>query len=147
MDENQRVITEHPRLYGNNKQEAMDWLPYLKLLSRCPAALKYTGIYEMLPDPLQEYLAKQPKSECGHVLRVLSWITEHDGFKKAVESVNEAVVRNISGIDSLITLHDYLNQNHVQERIDIEGRNLPELPPVMFHGELYDNIMQSNGVR
>jgi len=50
----------------------------------------------MLPDPLQEYLAKQPKSECGHVLRVLSWITEHDGFKKAVESVNEAVVRNIS---------------------------------------------------
>ena len=147
MDENQRVITEHPRLYGNSKQEAMDWLPYLKLLSRCPAALKYTGIYEMLPDPLQEYLAKQPKSECGHVLRVLSWITEHDGFKKAVESVNEAVVRNISGIDSLVTLHDYLNQNHVQERMDIEGRNLPELPPVMFHGELYDNIMQSNGVK
>ena len=147
MDENQRAITEHQRLYGNSKQEAMDWLPYLKLLSRCPGALKYTGIYAMLPDPLQEYLAKQPKSECSHVLKVLSWITEHDGFKKAVESVTEAVVRNISGIDSLITLHDYLNQIDIQERMDIEDRDLPELPPAMFYGELYDSFMQNNGVK
>ena len=146
MDENQRAITEHSRLYGNSKQEAMDWLPYLKLLSRSPAALKYTGIYKMLPDPLQEYLAKQPKSERGHVLKVLSWLTEHDGFKKAVESVNEAVVRNISGIDSLVTLHDYLNQGHIPERMDIKDRKLPELPPVMFQGDLYDSIMQSNGL-
>jgi len=147
MDENQRAITEHSRLYGNSKQEAMDWLPYLKLLSRCPAALKYTGIYKILPDPLQEYLEKQPKSERGHVLKVISCLTENKGFEKAVESVNEAVVRNISGIDSLVTLHDYLNQNHIPERMDIKGRKLPELPPVMFYGEVYDSIMQSNGAK
>jgi len=49
LDENQREITRHKRLYGGHKQQSMDWLPYLTQLSRYPRALKYTGIYQMLP--------------------------------------------------------------------------------------------------
>ena len=43
MDENYREIVRHRRLYGDTKHQSMDWLPYLKLLSIRPRALKYSG--------------------------------------------------------------------------------------------------------
>jgi len=56
LDESHREIVKHERFYGEHKQQSMQWLPYLTQLSRCPGALKYIGIYQMLPDPIQEYL-------------------------------------------------------------------------------------------
>lgn len=56
LDENYREIVRHERLYGNYKQQSMQWLPYLNQLARRPGALKYTGIYQMLPYPLKEYM-------------------------------------------------------------------------------------------
>jgi hypothetical protein len=36
MDENYREIVRHRRLYGDTKQQSMDWLPYLRQLSIRP---------------------------------------------------------------------------------------------------------------
>ena len=49
---------EHPGLYGNGL-ESMKWLPYIDLMSRRPAAMKYTEFYQQLPDNRQKYLSKQ----------------------------------------------------------------------------------------
>ena len=46
QDENYREIIRHKRLFGDFKQQQMNWLPYLKQLSKRPRALKYTGIYD-----------------------------------------------------------------------------------------------------
>ena len=43
------VIMEHKRLYGNGL-ESMNWLPYIDLMSKRPAAMKYTKFYQQLPD-------------------------------------------------------------------------------------------------
>ncbi|MGI6709589.1 conserved hypothetical protein [anaerobic digester metagenome] len=72
LDENYREITAHPRLYGEEMAESMDWLPYLTQLSRRPAALKYTGIYPMLPDPVREFLSSCDYQAKKEVLRVLA---------------------------------------------------------------------------
>lgn len=56
LDENLREVAQHRRLFGEKEQEAMDWVPYLKQLSRYPAALKYSGIHAMLPDPVKDFL-------------------------------------------------------------------------------------------
>lgn len=53
LDENHREVVRHPRLYGEKRQESMDWLPYLNQLARRPAALKYTGIYDLLPSTVR----------------------------------------------------------------------------------------------
>ncbi|MDD3206686.1 MAG: glycoside hydrolase family 5 protein, partial [Lachnospiraceae bacterium] len=37
----------------------MKWLPYIDLMSKRPAALKYTEFYQQLPDNWQKYLGKQ----------------------------------------------------------------------------------------
>lgn len=60
----------------------MDWLPYLTQLSRRPAALKYTGIYPMLPDPVQEFLNACDYQTKKETLRILARLTEESSFEK-----------------------------------------------------------------
>ena len=56
MDANMRIIATHRRLYGDEKQEQMDWIPYLRCISRKPRSLQSSGIYEMMPESLQKYM-------------------------------------------------------------------------------------------
>ena len=107
LDENHREIVRHKRLYGS-KQESMQWLPYLVQLSRSPGALKYSGIYEMLPDPLKEYLDKRSKSERGVVLRGIASLCESNSFEQAVNAVSQAMKHGVLDTDSLRALHNRL---------------------------------------
>ena len=58
LDTDYNHIICHRRLYGEEK-ESMDWIPYLELMSKRPTALKYTGLYNQLPQILKEYLGKR----------------------------------------------------------------------------------------
>lgn len=142
LDESHRPITVHPRLYGRYRQEAMDWIPYLTQLSRNPGALKYTGIYDMLPDPLKTYLENLPKDERKKALSLLASLSEGGGFERAVSSVDEAVSRGIDDLDSLLALHSYLSQEERCDRMDLKGRDLPELPAFSFSVTSYDAMLE-----
>lgn len=83
LDKNYRESTRHLRLYGNHQQESMDWFPYLTQLSRRSAALKYTGIYPMLPEKVQEFL-----DTCGYqakkdTLKVLARLSEEKQLQQS----------------------------------------------------------------
>jgi len=146
LDENHRPVTVHKRLYGQNKQESMNWIPYLTQLSRNPGALKYTGVWSMLPDPLRAYLDRTERDKRKKALKVLAHLRERDGFEKAVSSIEEALSRNISDLDSLITLHDYLNNNtRDPEMMNMETANLPFLPAFSFSVESYDAMLERKG--
>jgi len=125
LDENHREIVKHERFYGSYKQQSMKWLPYLTQLSRCPGALKYTGIYQMLPDPIKEYLAKCTKSEKGKVLKAIASLSEKSGFKKALVTVNSALEYEAVDPDSLLTLHKRLHGKVVQ----LDPLRLPDQVP------------------
>ena len=60
LDENYREVVRHRRLYGDTKQQSMDWLPYLKQLSLRPRALKYSGVYDMMPESCNGFLKDAP---------------------------------------------------------------------------------------
>jgi len=103
----------------------MKWLPYLTQLSRCPGALKYTGIYQMLPDPIKEYLEKCTKTDKGKVLKAIASLSEKSGFKKALVTVNSALEYEAVDLDSLLTLHKRLHSKVVQ----LDPLRLPEQVP------------------
>lgn len=65
----------------------MNWLPYLSQLSRRPGALKYSGIYGMLPSCVQEYLDGCSKKEQGKVLRILAELSLKSSFEQAASAV------------------------------------------------------------
>lgn len=141
LDESARPIIRHSRLYGTYKQEQMNWLPYLTQLSRHPAAMKYSGIYAMLPDFVQEYLSGLEKPQQGKVLKVLAILSEKSGFEQAVSSVAEAVRRQVTDIDSLLALHEYLHPVCRPETMDVSQLVLPKLPAFSFTASQYDNML------
>lgn len=124
LDENYREIVSHKRLYGNTKQQSMDWLPYLKQLSYRPRALKYSSIYEMMPSQMRQFLGNCSNTETGKVLKILSELTEKTGFESAINTVNQALGYEVSDAESLKNLY---------RRIYAD---LPELPPMPLGSEI-----------
>lgn len=106
LDKDRQPIVRHRRLYGDFRQQSMQWLPYLTQLARSPNALKYTGIYPMLPQTIKEYLDKCGRSDKGQILRVIATLTAKNGFESALQTVAQALKYAATDIDSLINLHN-----------------------------------------
>ena len=128
MDKNFREIVRHRRLYGDTKQESMNWIPYLRLISIRPRALKNTGIYDMMPEEMKEFLEKCSSTEVGKILKVLAELTERSNFENAVNTINQALDYGISDADNLQSLYARLYSN------------LPELPPMPVDAKIYNNV-------
>lgn len=118
MDKKQKEIAVHRRLYGDTEQESMQWLPYLRYISRKPRSLRNSGIYGMMPDPMQRYIDICGTGECGRILKALTELTERTGFDSAVQTVNQALIYQATDGDSLRNLYRRLYSD------------VPELPPL-----------------
>lgn len=120
LDENTREVVRHRRLYGDGNQESMDWIPYLSGLAKYPTALKYSGVYEMLPDPVKDYMDGCTRTARGEALKLLASLTAQSGFEKAASVFEDAIRRGVQDLDSVLTLHARLNQVNL------------DLPPVQL---------------
>ena len=118
LDESLREIIRHRRLFGERRQERMDWIPYLTQLARSPGALKYTGVYRMLPDPVQSWLDRCERADRGRALKLLAELTGEAGFEAACEAFRFACEHQAHDIDSVMALHARLT------------RQLPEVGPL-----------------
>jgi hypothetical protein len=85
------------------------------------------------------------RDERREVLKAIATLSEQDGFDKAVASVAEAVARGVRDLDSLVTLHSYLNQGDVADRMDLGKAQLPELPAFTFSPTAYDAMLTGEG--
>jgi len=108
LDKDMNVVVTHKRLYGKERQEIMDWIPYLKQLSRKPAALKYSGIYQLLPERVMNWLDAKDNSERGKALRLLHDLTIESTFPLAVDALQTALEYNSTDPESIIAVHTKL---------------------------------------
>jgi len=138
LDKSYQPIVRHRRLYGDSKQQSMQWLPYLTQLCYRPNALKNSGIYAMLPESLQTYLNKCNRSDKGQILKVIAGLTARNGFESALESVDYALQYEATDIDSLINLHNRI-YGHVPELAPLNlAANIPDLRRVTPNLAAYD---------
>lgn len=147
LDESLREIVIHERFYGNSKQQSMQWLPYLTQLSRRPGALKYTGIYRMLPETMQNYLGKYNKSNIGKVLQMISILTKMNGFECAVKTIDNALEYEVTDTDSLLNLHRRIHGNYVALPPIQLSDNIPELTSATSDFAAYDRKLDTAGGR
>lgn len=145
LDEHHRVIVRHERFYGNHKQQSMKWLPYLTQLARSPGALKYTGIFHMLPEPVKNYLDRCNKGDKGKVLQAMATLTDKSGFECAVETVNQALQYEANDTDSLINLHNRIHGKVVELAPIRLSSNMPELTRVTPNLTVYDGKLGKVG--
>lgn len=147
LDDSLREIVKHERFYGKTKQQSMKWLPYLTQLSRSPGALKYTGIYQMFPESIQQFLEKCDKSKKGEVLKMIASLTATYGFKQAIITVEQALEYDISDSDSLLSLHKRLHLDHGELPPIQAGKNIPEIPSSTQDLSQYDRKLKRMGAR
>lgn len=141
LDAQLRPVVTHKRLYGEQK-ESMDWLPYLSQLSKRPGALKYTPIFKILPDSLQQHLQTATKSYCGKILKTLAELTKQNNFELAVEAVNKTIERGVFDHDSIVATHNRLRTlDVVLPKIKIPD-GMPKMPVNTNDGSGYDSLMR-----
>lgn len=145
LDDNYCEIVIHRRLYGDEHQSSMEWIPYLDYISRHPRSLKNTGIYSMMPDSMQSYLNNCSGNEKKDVLHVLSELTQRTGFESAVQTVDQAIRYKVHDPDSLRSLYNSLYSD-VPQLPPLTGHNeVPELRSIPVHLEDYDRFLKRGG--
>lgn len=126
LDKDMIVVVTHQRLYGKEQQESMDWIPYLQQLSIKPAALKYSGIYQLLPNQVTDWLDRKDNYDRGKALKLLHNLTSKSSFPVAVDALQTALDYNSSDPESIIAVHTKLISN------------IPELQPVTLPPSVTD---------
>ena len=140
LDESLREVVTHRRLYGAAKQEAMDWLPYLHQLSKRPTALKYTPVYTMMPDMLQQWLSRQPRDAVGKALSLIAGLTEHGDFVTTCAAVTDSLRQGVTDVDSLVALHDRMSRYAGFTLVSKQPSRI-SAPQVRFDPERYDRML------
>lgn len=107
MDPDMKPIVTHRRLYGPDKirMESIEWLPYLNLISRKPRSLRNTGIYDMLPETVREYVDQCAPKDLSRTLKALAQLTEISSFEAACVTVADAIRLQVHDPDSLMALY------------------------------------------
>lgn len=95
------VIMEHKRLYGNGL-ESMNWLPYIDLMSKRLAAMKYTEFYQQLPDNWQKYLGKQNTEGKRKGLASLYTMLQKHDMRTAEDAPALAISNGVKDADSVL---------------------------------------------
>ncbi len=123
-DEQMQEVVRHRRLYGDFKQTSMEWVPYLKYIARKPRSLRNSGIYDMMPPNMQQYMDSCASKDRGRILKVLSDLTDRTGFDSALHTVDMAIRHEATDPDSLRTLYNRVYQD------------VPLLPPLADDGSV-----------
>ena len=145
LDDDYREIVTHKRLYGDERQSSMEWIPYLDYVSRHPRSLKNTGIYAMMPADMQSYLNNCDGSQKKDVLHILSELTDLTGFESAVQTVEQAIRYEAHDPDSLRSLYNSLFSDIPQLPPLTTGEMIPALDPMPVHLEDYDRFLKRGG--
>lgn len=144
LDTNFKEVVSHRRFYGKETQESMNWIPYLDQIAKYPTAFKYTGIRNMLPDPVKEYIERLDTRNRGEALRILSKITDETSFENGVEVFSKALDYEIKDSDSLITIYNsQITGLPTLEHIPVPD-NIPKVEPIKTNLKPYDSLLRSN---
>jgi hypothetical protein len=140
LNADMRVVVKHKRLYGK-QNESMCWLPYLNQLSRKPGAIKYTPIYELLPDNLKAHICAISKKERGKIFKIIAQLTQKNSFEETITAVNQTIERGVVDPDSIIATFNRINIPKIELPKLSLSKDLPKLPASKFSSRDYDEFL------
>jgi hypothetical protein len=125
----------------------MNWIPYLELMSRRPTALKYTGLYNQLPQILKEYLDKRDYEGKKQALKLFTKMTVATGFDAAIEAFEEGIKLGVSDLDSIWATYCRLTSGTIPEPEIPLPDKVPELKKYIPDIKVYDQLIASGGLQ
>jgi transposase len=146
LDEDYNHIITHRRLYGD-KKESMEWIPYLELMSRRPTALKYTGLYNQLPQILKEYLDQSDYEGKKQALKLFTKMAIATGLDSAIEAFEEGIRLGVNDLDSIWATYCRLSSGTLPEPEATLPDTVPELKEYTPDIKIYDQLIASGGLK
>jgi transposase len=146
LDGNYKTIVSHPRLYGNTRQEQMDWIPYLTQISRKPRALKYSGVYNLFPENVKSIFNNDEIKNHSEILKILAEVTNKSSFEIGIKVLESALKYNKYDTESLRAMYNGI----VNPFIELPPIQLPDNTPKLIENivdlSIYDKVfIESNG--
>jgi transposase len=145
LDENHREIQRHPRLYGDKNQESFDWLPYLTQLANRPAALKYTGVYDLLPLDVKAFLDQCDHRAKKETLQTLARLSREADFTRATAALRAALDCGTGDVDSILATFSRLNSQVLELAPLVLPHSVPGMPSATSRVDLYDQLFLKGG--
>ena len=139
LNDSYELIMEHPGLYGNGL-ESMKWLPYIDLMSRRPAAMKYTEFYQQLPDNWQKYLSKQNADGKRKGLTSLHTMLQKHDMRTAEDALAFAISNGVKDADSILAAYRTLTSGVQQMQPMQLGCNVIPMPGFTTNNNKYDSL-------
>ena len=143
-DSAHKKIITHNRLYGKQK-ESMIWGPYLSLMAKRPAALKYCDYYNTLPQNWQEYISKidyEEKKIAFSVLRGLLLTETMDTAEKILEKMLLSGVNDTASLK--ITSRNFLERKKNESITFFETSRevtFPSMPTYQQNNDAYNCLL------
>jgi len=140
LDQDLKEVVTHDRLYGDLKQESINWILYLGQISKRPTALKYTGIYDLFPQAAKNYFDTLDYEDLKATLKTLNTLTEETNFEAAVDALLDAISHGASDTDSIQVLFKRKNSKIMELDGHLAAKNAPELPELKPDISFYDTF-------
>ena len=148
MDKEYKKIASHNRLYGHG-QESMEWLPYIDLISKRPAALKYTAFYSQLPEIWKDYLEELDSKEKRNALLLLHSILEKSDIAHAADALKTALTSGRKDTQSVTAAcRTALAYDNAPRPMEIHGSTSGTLitPAMLPDIGKYDTLIKAEAV-
>jgi transposase len=107
LDEKMQPVITHKRLYGKNK-ESMIWGPYLDVLAQRPTALRYSGFFQGLPEPVRHFLSDCDIDSKKQILKVISQTSREQGLDNSICALTDAIKLEPKDADALICAYSFV---------------------------------------
>lgn len=133
-------ISSHPRLFGD-KEESIHHVDFIDIIKLRPNALKYSGIYTLLPDSWQGYLQTIEKTEYKEAFDVLRTILLQDDMTYADMVLRESMQHETLSPEAIKITYKRLKEDSWMYNEDIL---LPvDLPPFELDTDQYDLLIDN----
>jgi transposase len=91
LDEQKRLVVRHGRQWGLRRSDTVDYRTGLAVLMHNVGAWRNSGVRELLPEPLRDFMDQQEREELRGTLRTMHSLSGDYGFEVAVAALEEAV--------------------------------------------------------
>lgn len=136
-----KEVTRQARLYGENAQISIDWIPYLKAIARKPRSFFNTGFSALLPEEMRLYLFQCENTERGKILGIMSEMADSCGFEEVLKLVRIAVSNHAMDAENFEILYRrYCLHTPVFKAPKLSG-NIPEMPAMKRDLSLYNRLL------
>ncbi|NMA30291.1 MAG: IS21 family transposase, partial [Candidatus Methanofastidiosa archaeon] len=103
-------ITTHPRLFGKSG-ESINYIDFIDMIKVRPNALKYSGIYSLLPGSWQDYLETLDKESLKDAFNALKLILLEEDLNYADRVLKETMKHDSTSPEAILVTYKRLKEN------------------------------------